>query len=427
MLCGRLATALVVATALTCAGCGAAHSRSSGSGRALPPATTSAAAGLALGITEGNANLLHSPEVDRGGPFAQGRSELTALQPRYVRLLIDWAALQPHPDDPPDLAAGVSGCARTVGPCGAYDGVRAQLAAIASQQRAAGGGAFQVVIDIFGTPAWAAAQPSGCEPRGTLSFARPLRAPALASYRSLIDELLATAAEEGVALAWWSPWNEPNDSRFMSPERAGCASTAPPVAASSYAQLARAMSDELARAGGQHRLILGELEGLTAGSPDAAGIAQFVAALPESVVCLASAWSVHAYASYGARAAPEPVQALESALDARGGCASHAPIWVTEAGAGAPHAGEPRPRGEQGERESCDAFARQLARWSSDPRIDAVFQYTFREDPDFQVGLVSADLAHVYPAYRLLLRFARARGHDNRSPPLVQAACATAG
>ena len=34
----------------------------------------------------------------------------------------------------------------------------------------------------------------------------------------------------------------------------------------------------------------------------------------------------------------------------------------------------------------------QVERWRSDPRVGAVFQYTFRDDPDFPVGLTDAEL-----------------------------------
>ena len=119
-----------------------------------------------------------------------------------MRLLVDWAALQPDPRRPPALDAPVSGCARRVGPCGPYAGIREELAAIASQQRAAGAGAgaFQVVIEIFGTPAWAARAPSGCEGSHGGTFSRTPSPAAIAGYRALIRSLLALGAREGVAL-----------------------------------------------------------------------------------------------------------------------------------------------------------------------------------------------------------------------------------
>jgi hypothetical protein len=114
---------------------------------------------------------------------------------------------------------------------------------------------------------------------------------------------------------------------------------------------------------------------------------------------------------------------LQAALQARGGCARDARIWVTEAGAGAPHPGRPRPPGGADEREGCIELAEQVAAWSEDPRVDAVFQYTFREDPAFPVGLLSADLSHIYPAYRLWLLYTRASA-QGKPPSSPSAVCA---
>jgi hypothetical protein len=418
----RSAALLLATTALLCSACG--HSELTAT-RSAPTraATPAAASGPALGLTEDDADLLWNPQAAPDGPFSTARSELTALHPTYLRLLIDWAALQPSAQHPPDLEAAVSGCARESGPCGAFAGVRAELAAIASQQRAAGPQAFQVVIDILGVPAWAAAEPSGCELPGTSALALALRSSALGDYRALIGSLLKLAAQEGVALDWWSPWNEPNDPRFLSPQRASCSAGSPPISVRVYGELAGAMSEELRSAGAGAHMILGELQGLTRDSPHTTSIAQFVANLPEEVACLGSVWSVHAYASYGAGAGGrEPVQALRSALAARGGCASRAPIWVTEAGTGAPHAGQPRAPGVAAEDEGCEALARELARWYSDPDVGAVFQYTFREDPDFQVGLVSANLDHLYPAYGMWLQYSQRR-RAGEPPPAPGEAC----
>ncbi len=287
----------------------------------------------------------------------------------------------------------------------------------------AAGAGFKVVIDIFGVPAWAARAPAGCELAGTAAFSRPLRPAAIAGYRTLIRSLLALAARAGVALEWWSPWNEPNNQLFVSPQRADCTADSPTVSPAVYAQLAQAMAAALKEDGGVHRLLLGELDDYPTDSPHRTSIASFVAALPPDVICLADAWSVHDYAARGAFASSaDPVQALESALDSRGACAREAPIWVTEAGAGAPRPGFPRPAGAADERAGCEALAAQLVRWYGDPRVQAVFQYTFREDPDFPVGLLSADLSHLYPAYNLWLDWSRLRAAGE--PPPTPSACA---
>jgi hypothetical protein len=405
-----------------CVGCGSAAALhvSTGNTPAPPPR------GPALGITEDNVNLLWAPGAapSASPAFQIARRELTALHPTYLRLLVDWAALQPRGDAPPRLEARMDGCARGVSPCAPYAGIRAQLAAIASQQRAAGDARdFRVVVDVFGAPAWAAIGPSGCELPGTSTFARPLQTAALAGYRTLIGSLLAMAASQGVALEWWSPWNEPNDPRFVSPQRASCDASASALSPAVYGELARTMAAELRGAGGIHHLLLGELNDLEVGSPHTTSVKEFVGALPADVLCLGDVWSIHAYARYGPAGPPvDAVGALEDALDARGGCARSAAIWVTEVGVGAPHPGQPRGQDPGGEQEGCRELDRQLLSWYGDPRVQAVFQYTFRDDPAFPVGLASADLSRLFPAYGLWLSWSRLRAEGQ--PPPTGAACA---
>jgi hypothetical protein len=372
-------------------------------------------------LTEDNADLLWSPALSTrsgGAAFAPARERLTALHPSYLRLLVDWAALQPSATSPPSLEGAIDGCARAVAPCGAYRGIAEELAAIVSQQRAAraeGRADFQVVLDVFGVPSWAAAAPSGCEHAGTQPFSRPISAAGLAGYRELIRALLELGAHEGVQLTWWSPWNEPNNPQFLSPQRASCTTSSPSLAPAVYAQLAQAMAGELAADGGDHHLLLGELAAYPADSVHRTSVASFVAALPASVVCLSDVWSIHAYASFGVDATrTEPVAALEHAIDARGECGQAASVWITEAGAGAPRPGRRRGDDAGEQHEGCTALARQVIDWSHDARVGAIFQYSFREDTDFPVGLLSADLSRVYPAYGLWLSYARARAREEK-------------
>lgn len=411
------AAALLLALAL--GGCGGS-SRGTSSGKAGAASSPPAELGPAFGLTEDNADLLYSPTAAPAGTgaFAAARERLAALHPQYVRLLVDWAALQPDAGQAPALEGDVDGCARTVAPCGTYAGIREQLAAIAGQQRAAraeGHPAYEVVLDVFGVPSWASVPASGCELPDVRPFSRPISAAGLEGYKTLIKSLLALGARVGVQLPWWAPWNEPNDLVFISPQRASCSATAPSVAPAAYAQLADAMAAELRASGGAHHLLLGELNAFRSGSPHRTSLSEFVDALPASVLCLGDVWSIHAYATYARKheASPEPdadpVAVLEAALDGRGECGRRARIWVTETGAGAPHPGRPRPPGRQAEEEGCMALAQLLDGWAGDPRVQAVFQYSFREDPAFPVGLFSADLTHTYPTYRLWLSYARAR------------------
>ncbi|MCW3032658.1 MAG: hypothetical protein JWM60_1003 [Solirubrobacterales bacterium] len=411
---GAAALALVALAGAAVVGCGgASHRPTVSSAKRAPPPAPPVIRGPAFGITEGNANLLWNPAAAApaaAAPFIHARRELTALHPRYVRLLVDWAVLQPSPQNPPALSAPATGCARDVGPCGAYVGIADELAAIATQQsaaRAEGRPAFEVVLDILGAPAWAALPPHGCEQAAVASTARPIAPGALAGYRALIAALVALGRKEGVALAWWSPWNEPNDPRFLSPQREACGPDGAPAATAVYAQLARAMSSELKAVAPGARMLLGELGGYSSGSSHRLSIEQFVGALPADVVCLSDTWAVHAYAARGRRTPPpDPVAALETALDARG-CAAPARLWVTEAGSGAPNPGRPRTDGAGEERDACRALAAQALAWRSDPRVGAILQYEFRDDPAFPVGLASADLSRVSSVYRMWLALNR--------------------
>jgi hypothetical protein len=405
-------------TGIALAGCGhASHPPTASSFKATttpPPPTRPVVPGPAFGITEGNANLLWSPTAPApasAGPFMSARRELTALHPRYIRLLVDWAALQPSPQQPPTLNAVATGCARQIGPCGAYAGIADELAAIATQQRAArteARPAFEVVLDILGAPAWAALPPHGCEQPGAPSTVRPIAPAALAGYRALIAAVVALGHQQGVSLPWWSPWNEPNDPRFLSPQREACGPGGAPAATAVYAQLARAMSAELKAVAPGDEMLLGELGGYDSGSSHRLSIGQFVSALPQDVLCLGGAWSVHAYAARGRRApARDPVATIEAALDARGGCAAAAPVWVSESGAGAPDPGRPRIASAGEDRAACRALAEQVLRWRSDPRVAAVLQYEFRDDPAFPVGLASADLSRLTAGYAMWLAITR--------------------
>ena len=157
--------------------------------------------------------------------------------------------------------------------------------------------------------------------------------------------------------------------------------------------------------------------------------------MPAEVLCLGAVWSVHAYATYGPGAgggsqlAPgggDPVAALEKALALRGGCAAGAPVWVTETGAGAPHPGAPEDGSPAQQLQACRALATELQGWQAEPGVAAVFQYTFRDDPAFPVGLVSADLRTLHPVYELWLSLARPRVAGTPAPVLLDA-CSTPG
>jgi hypothetical protein len=359
-----------------------------------PPAPRPAPlAPLALGITEANPHLIAPGE--QPPEFAPWRDRAAVLRPRLLRVMVDWRHVQPSPSRGPDWSLPSDGCLRGVPPCAPYAGVADQLRAA----RAAG---MQPVIVILNTPDWAAGPPSGCEGDAGAAARMPADVEA---YRVLVRSLLELGAAEGVALPWWSAWNEPNHPTFLGPQRARCQDGAPALTPELYAQLVRAMNAELDAAPGDQRIVLGDVAGYSAPKPSAAGAAEFAGALPRDVVCAGAVWAQHSYvkvegelaADAAAQAgAPELLRGVERALDAKGCPGGPLPVWITETGAD-PGDG---PGG-------CEAMARSLAAWYDDPRVDAAFQYTFREDTEFRVGLADARLTELRPAYAAWSAFAR--------------------
>jgi hypothetical protein len=212
-----------------------------------------------------------------------------------------------------------------------------------------------------------------------------------------------------VTVKYFSPWNEPNHPAFVSPQRATCSASAPTVAASTYATLVQAAQQALDAAPGDQQLVLGETAGATSPSPKRTSVQEFIADLPRDLVCSATVWGQHAYIG-----APDPVDAVTRALRARD-CGHLPPIWITETGVGAVDTRFALTRGIRSAREGCERLRDALVRWWRDPQVSAAFQYTFREDNLFRVGLVSTDLT----AARPVLKEWQAWGQrpDPASPP----------
>ncbi|MEA2246152.1 MAG: hypothetical protein QOH46_681 [Solirubrobacteraceae bacterium] len=392
-------------------------------GRATPSAEPGE--GLAVGLTETSATLLWSPEAQPELPpaFAPWRDRLTALRPRYFRLLVDWSTLQPDPAQPPNWTIPADGCVRGRQPCAPFAGITDILRAVASQQKAGRG--FEVLVSLLHVPPWAAAPPSGCERPGAEPRSRPITDAGLDGYRALIRSLAALATSEGVTLRWWSPWNEPNGTFFISPQRAACDRSSPPVSTAVYTRMARAMKAELDAIPGDQRLVIGELAGFPGPLTRGSGVEEFFDALPDDVVCSAAVYGQHAYAERGKpESAQGPVDELEAALDRRP-CARDRPIWITETGVGGPDVGGDRSGGDGALRVDCRALDAALRRWDLDPRVEAAFQYLFRDDPVYPVGLADVGLTRVWPAYDLWLAWGGDRPPAGPAPSLPDA-CAPA-
>ena len=118
---------------------------------------------------------------------------------------------------------------------------------------------------------------------------------------------------------------------------------------------------------------------------------EFIAGLPQDVVCASSVWSQHAYIG-----GDDPVEPVAQALAARG----------------CPHrsrSGSPRPASAPrlrtcpsadaiaDEQEGCRKLHERLVTWFNDPRVTVAFQYTLREDDKFPTGLFSTDLSTPRP------------------------------
>jgi hypothetical protein len=357
-----------------------------------PTATAEAArvtGDLAVGLTEMNPNLVWPERARDVHPeFARWRDAIAALKPSYYRLVLDWPSLEPR-SGRPAFDAPNAGCMREVGPCGNYSGLRDQLRALASRQR---GGGWETLVVIAGTPEWAARPAGGCERKSATGRNRPPRTgDGMQAYGRFVRRVLDEARAQGAELRYWSPWNEPNHPYFISPQRQVCDAGAESAAVPAYVELARALKSALDAAPGEQELVLGELAGLDERRPMTTSVAEFVAGIPDDLVCASRIWSQHGYV--GGR---DPVDDLERALR-RKGCERPA-IWITETGVGAPRSGDERRTSPAAQRRACKRLHRRLRRWYEDERVTAAFQYTFREDDRFPTGLVKTDLSEAYPA-----------------------------
>jgi hypothetical protein len=374
--------------------------------------------GLAVGITEPNPNFVW-PAEDRAvpEPFAAWRAEFAALRPQIYRLVLDWPRLQPRPTAHADLDRRSDGCMRGVPPCLGWQGVREQLAALAAAQRRTG---VQALVTITGTPGWAVPPvDGGCVREADPPRSRPPRDDALPAYRQLVRRVLRAAGRAGAELRYWTAWNEPNHPYFLTPQRAVCDMGSPTIAVAPYVALVRSLDRALARAPGDQEQFVGELASSVNGSAVTTGVGEFIAALPHDAVCASRVWLQHLYVG-----TTLSIEAVSTALDAHHCARPHA-IWLTETGLGIARLGTPpdeplpqdRPR-------ACARVHEWLSGWHAHPRVTAVVQYTFREDPVFRTGLVPASMDHPYHTLRPWQAWGQ-RPDPGSPPPTDEQACGT--
>jgi hypothetical protein len=366
--------------------------------------------GPLIGVTEQNPNLFDSKKVP--ADFAPWRDRVNELHPSLYRLIVDWAFLQPDPAKPAILDAPTTGCMREIKPCAPFAGIKATLQAIAARQKQGDGWAVEVVI--YGVPAWAATAGGGCERPNIAPRSRALNAAGFKAYPQLIRQLHELGDQTGAQLRFWSPWNEPNQVFFISPQRAKCDTGSPLLSPAVYARMYRAAKRELDDLPGDQQLVLGEL----AGSPekgDRAGTpAEFLDALPKDVVCDSDVLGQHMYAGSETDAVAEATAAVD-----RRGCGKQLPVWVTETGVGDKRTGTNRDTGASALKRQCARYDDQLRQWSRNPRIKAAVQYTVREDPAYRVGLVDSALTKAYPTFDLLNAWSNRR--PGQTPALPRA------
>jgi hypothetical protein len=368
------------------------------------PATDRAGPALAVGFTEPNPLLVWSPAARDVVPrFDRWRRRVGRIRPAFYRIMIDWPSLQPTADQPANLALWNPGCYRTIPPCGAYEGVREQLQALASRQRKGG---WEGVVVISGSPEWAAGPRAGCERKGTEPRSRAPRPDALPAYVRLVRAILAEARAAGAELRWWSAWNEPNRYLTFSPQRATCVPGSRSVAVDAYSRLVRALKTALDAAPGDQRYVLGDLAGVVRRHVGRTTVREFVGGLPRDLVCGTPVLAQHSYVG-----SADPVPAAVEAL-AQHGCRRAHAVWITQTGARVALDAPASVR-----RRACREQHRSLRRWYRNPAVTAAFQYTVREDNLFPVGLVDTALSRAFPALRLWQAWGGAARAGPEDPP----------
>lgn len=354
---------------------------------------------LRIGLTEGDPRLL----VAEGGSW-RAAVKAIALKPAYVRVLVPWERLQPRAGRPPNWDAPPGGCPPAAPRCRTDRGLRSLLRAIRRRQEADGG--WRILAVPYFTPTWAARRPYGCQ---AARYRNPRsQRPRIPAYRTFLRQLNALADEVGVRIDYLTPWNEPNHPAFLQPQRLRCDRRSTAIAPLAYARLARAAAQEL-RDG--QTLVLGSLAGLEHPRPSGASAAEFVRGLPRDVACLPGPFAQHAYIGRPGRGGREPRRAnpasaasrgllggVVAALDAKR-CATPKRLWIGETGT-FDH--------------RCEAMSAALRSWARNPRVDAAFQYTFRESRAYPVGLISSSLRDTYRSYRAWFAFA---GGPETVPP----------
>ena len=201
----------------------------------------------------------------------------------------------------------------------------------------------------------------------------------------------------------------------LAPARRLLEARSPALVPAAYARLVSELQLALDAAPGRQDWVLGELAGLARSGKRSTSVQEFMAGLPSPLVCAARVVAQHSYVG-----GVDPVGAVQRAVEAHG-CAAQPRVWITETGAGFAPADLSAAAQFTSRRDACEQMHAQLARWYADPRVDAAFQYTLREDDRFRTGLVATDLAVAFPTLGLWQRWG-GRAQPTDAPPV--GACA---
>jgi hypothetical protein len=346
---------------------------------------------LEIGLTESDPRLL----IPTGTP-ARIAFQIGALAPNYIRVLVPWERAQPSAGRRPNWDTPPGGCPRDEPYCEDVISLRVQLRAIKRMQALQGG--WKILAVPYFTPPWAASKFTGCQ-KARHRHARS-QLPRIGPYRRFLRALNALADKTGVTIDYITPWNEPNHPGFLQPQRATCDRSSKAISPLAYARLVRAANQEL-RDG--QTLVVGSLAGLEVPRVYGAGAAEFIRGLPRDVVCVDGPFAQHAYIGEPGRRGNQPPRVstasapqtallddVFAALDAKH-CTEPKHLWIAETGT-FDH--------------RCEGMFAALKSWARNDRIDAAFQYTFREARAFPVGLVSTSLLETYDSYRAWGAFA---------------------
>ena len=376
------------------------------------PTPPPAGKGLAVGVTEFNPNLVAAPAAKQlPEPWNAVRDKLGAIQPGVLpardRLGVD---------------AAVGRGAREHGPAAGRVHARGRaVPGLGRRPRAAAGARVAPArgrVDDAGGLHRARrtgrrARPSGCERPQAGPRSRPPRAGRAARLpRAGRATCSKAAGEEGAALTYFSPWNEPNHPAFISPQRAECDPAAPSIAPAAYAQIATTLKQTLDAAPGEQQLVLGETAGLMKSTRYVTSVPEFIAGLPKDLVCATTVWSQHAYIG-----GDDPVEQADAALTptaarTRSRSGSPRPASAPRRRTSARAARSPTPR------RAAAPCTTSSCSWYEDPRVTIAFQYTVREDDKFPTGLVSTDLTSDRPALKEWTAWGGGRSRDRPAPAI---------